>query len=84
MKQSKFSPPPLPKKNKNENDFIDGHEEKTINHKKESTKPLFFRAPQTLCNDLHELMALTGLSMKSLCIDMLRTEIKRKLKEMKE
>ena len=52
--------------------------------KKEKVKPLYLRAPESLWEDIHEIMARTGLSMNAICLELLRPEIKRKLKELKE
>ena len=52
--------------------------------KKEKTKPVYLRAPESLWDDIHEIMARTGLSMNAICLDLLRPEIKRKLKELRE
>ena len=52
--------------------------------KKESTKPLYLRAPKSLWEDIHEIMARTSLSMNAICLELLRPEIKRKLKELRE
>lgn len=57
-------------------------EQKTL--KKEKTKPVYLRAPESLWDDIHEIMARTGLSMNAICLDLLRPAIKRKLKEIKE
>ncbi len=52
--------------------------------KKEKVKPVYLRAPESLWEDIHEIMARTGLSMNAICLELLRPEIKRKLKELKE
>ena len=52
--------------------------------KKERTKPVYLRAPESLWEDIHEIMARTGLSMNAICLELLRPEIKRKLKQLKE
>lgn len=52
--------------------------------KKEKTKPVYLRAPESLWDDIHEIMARTSLSMNAICLDLLRPEIKRKLKELRE
>lgn len=59
--------------------------EKIVNtYKKEKVKPVYLRAPESLWKDIHEIMARTGLSMNAICLELLRPEIKRKLKELKE
>ena len=52
--------------------------------KKEKAKPIYLRAPESLWEDVHDIMAITGLSMNAICLELLRPEIKRKLKELKE
>lgn len=52
--------------------------------KKEQTKPVYLRAPETLWKEIHEIMARTGLSMNAICLELLRPEIKRKLKELRD
>jgi hypothetical protein len=52
--------------------------------KKEKTRPIYLRAPESLWEDIHDIMALTGLSMNAICLELLRPEIKRKLKELRE
>lgn len=51
--------------------------------KKEKIKGLCLRATESLWNDIHEVMSITGLTMNAICIDLLHREIKRKLKELK-
>lgn len=62
---------------------VEKHKE-TTPHKKEPTKTLYLRAPQSYWDEIHEIMALTGLSMNAVCLELLRPGIKRKLKELKE
>jgi len=52
--------------------------------KKEKTKPVYLRAPESLWKEIHEIMARTGLSMNAICLELLRPEIKRKLKDLRE
>ena len=58
-------------------------EQKNERFKKEKTKALYLRAPESLWEDIHEIMARTGLSMNAICLELLRPEVKRKLKELK-
>lgn len=51
---------------------------------KEQSKPLFLRIPQSLWEDIHSIMAVTGLSKNAICLELLRPAIKKKLKELKE
>lgn len=69
-------------------EFINQSETSTLasnvsTFKKEKTKPLYLRAPISLWDDIHEIMARSGLSMNAICLDLLRPEIKRKLKDLK-
>jgi hypothetical protein len=52
--------------------------------KKEKMKPVLLRWPESLWEAIHEIMARTGLSMNAICLELLRPEIKKKLKELKE
>ncbi len=45
-------------------------------------RPLFIRVPQSLWEDIHEVMAKTGLSMNSICLEALRPAVKNRLKEL--
>lgn len=90
----KFSNPPVTsdeEREKRAEDFVnlsdDRIDKKTSRYekpKKEKTKPLYLRAPESLWEDIHDIMALTGLSMNAICLELLRPAIKRKLKELKE
>lgn len=93
MNKHKFSKPPIsdPNLEKKIDDFInlsDTKLEKPLQQseqrifKKESTKPLYLRAPESLWMDIHEVMALTGLSMNAICLELLRPAIKQKLKDL--
>lgn len=93
MSKPKFSKPPISdeEREKKLEAFINlsdmPTEKKAIQTdkpKKEKSKPLYLRAPESLWGDIHEIMALTGLSMNAICLELLRPEIKRKLKELKE
>jgi len=91
--KTKFSKPPTPneEKEKKLEAFINVSDEKidksqieTAKPKKEKVKPVYLRAPESLWGDIHEIMAITGLSMNAICLDLLRPQIKRKLKELRE
>ena len=92
MSKHKFSKPPLDTDREKRveafinlsDDRIDKKENQPARPKKEKTKPLYLRAPESLWEDVHEIMALTGLSMNAICLELLRPEVKRKLKELKE
>ena len=89
MKNSKFSKPPIIDKEKleafiNLSDSVAVEKETPKQLKKEETKPVYLRAPKSLWEDIHEIMARTGLSMNAICLGLLRPEIKKKLKEVKE
>lgn len=92
MSNSKFSKPPLTDadREKKLEAFINLSDAPTNKPtttpekpKKEKSKPLYLRAPESLWEDIHEIMARTGLSMNAICLDLLRPEIKRKLKELR-
>lgn len=51
--------------------------------KKEPSKVLFIRAPESFWNNLQEIVELTGLTQNAVCLDLLRTAIKKKLIELK-
>jgi len=93
MSKPKFSKPPMTDKEreKKAEAFINlsdspvtKKEKPTDKPKKEKVKPLYLRAPKSLWEDIHEIMARTGLSMNAICLDLLRPEIKRKLKRLRE
>jgi len=93
MRKSKFSTPPMTdeEREKKAEAFISFSEEIirvkevfTEKPRKEKAKPIYLRAPESLWEDIHEIMARTGLSMNAICLDLLRPEIKRKLRELKE
>jgi hypothetical protein len=93
MSKSKFTNPPLTdeEREKKLEAFINlsdrpasKKETEQKKPKKEKTKPVYLRAPESLWDDIHEIMARTGLSMNAICLDLLRPEIKRKLKELRE
>jgi predicted HicB family RNase H-like nuclease len=42
------------------------------------------RFPKSLAEDLAEISAKSGLSMNAICIHLLRSAVKQKLKEVKE
>jgi hypothetical protein len=52
--------------------------------KKEAVKALALRFPKSLAEDIKEISALTGLSINSVCVELLRPAAKLKLKEIKE
>ncbi len=52
--------------------------------KKEKVKPVYLRAPESLYDDIQEIIALTGLTMNAVCLELLRPAIKNKLKELRE
>ncbi len=93
MSKSKFTKPPLTDKERDKKleAFINLSDTPTSKKqialekpKKEKTKPVYLRAPESLWEDIHEIMARTGLSMNAICLDLLRPEIKRKLKQLRE
>jgi hypothetical protein len=93
MNKPKFSKPPMSQeeREKRAEAFINSSDVPSIKKelhserpKKEKTKPLYLRAPESLWEDIHEVMVRTGLTMNAVCLELLRPEIKRKLKELKE
>lgn len=52
--------------------------------KKEPTKTVYLRVPQSYWQDIQEIISLTGLSMNAVCLELLRSAIKKKLKELRE
>jgi len=89
---NKFSKTPLltdEEKEKKADDFINMADkipktESKTEIKKEPTKPVFLRAPQSYWDDMQEIISLTGLSMNAVCLELLRPALKKKLKELKE
>jgi hypothetical protein len=51
---------------------------------KEPTKSLIIRIPESFRNDLTDISNLSGLSLNSVCLELLRPAIKKKLKELRE
>ena len=88
MSNSKFSKPPMTaeERERKAEAFINlsGKETKERAIQKEKIKPIYLRAPRSLWEDIHEIMAITGLSMNAICLELLRPEIKKKLKTLKD
>lgn len=88
MSKSKFLKPPSLDKDKEVrveafiNDPDDERASKRLT--KENVKPVYLRAPFSLWEDIHEVMAITGLSMNAICLELLRPGIKSKLKELND
>ena len=92
---NKFRAPPLSKEEKEKlaEKFIQASEEAVsmdldnisfkLKQKKE-IKTIYIRAPESYWEDIQEIMAMTGLSMNAVCLELLRPVIKRKLKELRE
>lgn len=87
---NKFSKPPLTQKEKERKakeflNFIDFSDNKSNLEKneKESIKILYLRIPESYWNDLKEITILTGLSMNAVCLELLRSVIRKKLREIK-
>lgn len=49
---------------------------------KEKTKPMVVRFPISLMEDIREISAITGVSMNSVCLELLRPVVKKRLKEL--
>ncbi len=98
MKRSKFTKPPLTalEKEKKAEEFlnftpvrevkVNSTEQKPQERvlKKEGVKLFVLRFPKSLAEDLAEISAKSGLSMNAICIHLLRSAVKQKLKEVKE
>jgi hypothetical protein len=48
--------------------------------RKEAVKSVLLRMPESFKIDIQEIMIMTGLSFNSVCLELLRTSIKKKLK----
>lgn len=55
-----------------------------VRRTKEKVKPLFLRVPESLCDDIDEMVAITGLTKNAICLQLLRPAVKEKLKELTE
>ena len=99
MSNSKFSKPPLSyiEKEKKAEEFLNfsSTKDKKVSvsikeekveriFKKEAVKPLALRFPLSLAEDVTEISAITGLSVNAVCVELLRSAAKNKLKELKE
>jgi uncharacterized protein YaaW (UPF0174 family) len=51
--------------------------------KKEPVKALALRFPMSLADDIAEISAMSGLSMNAICVELLRSAAKQKLRELK-
>ena len=88
---NKFSKPPLTQreKDKKAKEFLTFIDNVSNNNsvssflKKEPSKILYLRVPESYWKDIKEIMNLTGLSMNAVCLELLRPAIKRKLREIK-
>ncbi|MBA3284704.1 MAG: hypothetical protein H0U27_06540 [Nitrosopumilus sp.] len=94
MSNSKFNKAPLTlsEKEKKAEEFIGFIDKKTTSSsnlqnrqlEKELMKTFHLRLPLSLYDDLREITALTGISINSVCLELLRPGIKKKLKEIKD
>lgn len=95
---SKFTKPPLSsvEKEKKAEDFLNFSNEKdaplkaleikNINErvlKKEEVKAWLLRFPLSMAEDIKEISALTGISRNAVCLELLRSAVRDKLKELK-
>jgi len=55
-----------------------------VTPKKEATKTVILRMPESFKYDINEITSFTGLSFNAVCLELLRPAIKKKLKELKE
>ena len=96
MSKSKFSKPPMTdeEKEKKLNAFLNlseaagaansAEKPEGLPPKKEESKTLYLRVPESLWADIHELMLRSGLSMNAICIDLLRPGVRQRLKDIKD
>ena len=86
-----FNLPPLSEeeKEKKSEAFLDLVDTKAIEQKpirarfiKEKQKPMMVRFPISLMEDIREISAITGVSMNSVCLELLRPAVKKRLKEL--
>jgi ferritin len=95
---NKFIKPPLSKieKEKKAEDFLNFSTENDTREKiqeikspnervlkKEDVKALLLRFPLSMAQDIREISALTGISRNAVCIELLRSAVREKLKELK-
>jgi hypothetical protein len=95
---NRFIKPPLSKieKEKKAEDFLNfstekdtqkrGQEIKNLNErilKKEGVKAFLLRFPMSMAQDITEISALTGISKNAVCLELLRSAVREKLKELK-
>jgi hypothetical protein len=63
-----------------------GQETKNANErilKKEKVKAFLLRFPVSMAQDITEISALTGISKNAVCLELLRSAVREKLKELK-
>ena len=93
MKDIKFNKIPLSplEKEKKAEEFLEFKDFQKVDQNKNEKKiekvemKVFpFRIPLNLFLDLKEINELTGISINSICLELLRPVIKRKLKEIKD
>lgn len=82
---NKFSKAPLSPKDKERKaeefiGFLDAPKEQP----RKEMKPFLLQMPITLFNDLKEISVLTGTSINAICREMLRTNVRKKLQEIKD
>lgn len=86
-----FNLPPLSEEEKEQKAeaFLDLVNTKAINRKptrarfvKEKQKPIMLRFPISMIEDIREIAAITGVSMNSVCLELLRPAVKKRLKEL--
>jgi predicted HicB family RNase H-like nuclease len=92
--QNKFTKPSLSTEDKERKaaaflDFMDKKPTENIKAperkmEKEETKNFSFRVPSSLFDDIREISALTGISINSICLELIRPSVKKKLKELRD
>ena len=95
---NRFIKPPLSKieKEKKAVDFLNFSTEKDTKKngqriqdsneralKKEAVQAFLLRFPLSMAQDLTEISALTGISRNAVCLELLRSAVREKLKELK-
>ena len=95
---NRFIKPPLSKieKEKKAADFLNFSTEKDAKKngqriqdsnervlKKEAVQAFLLRFPLSMAQDLTEISALTGISRNAVCLELLRSAVREKLKELK-
>lgn len=92
MKSTNFSKFPMSsdEKKRKEDEFINASDKKNKsiikrrNMKERKEKQLCLRVPESLWKGLQEIITNRSLSMNAICIEMLESQIRKKLKEIND